>query len=98
MSSIRAAPSIPLNGQDGDVLVMRNGEPVWISPREAFRLDISAAKDGHPIDRELFERLTAIVPREPPARGEPIPRPPEPTPPPTKYRSAWEAILKDDEE
>ncbi len=94
--SIRSAPSLPLNAQDGDVLVYRGGEWVAMSPRDAFRLDCSKAADGHPVNRELFEQIMTIEARSPESHA--IPRPPEPPAPPKKYRTAWAAILSDDEE
>jgi hypothetical protein len=92
--SFRPAPSIPIDGKEGDVLIMRNGQPTWVSPQEAFRLDVSAARDGQQMTRELFEQLIKIIPREHERHS--IPRPPEPGPPTEKFRNAWEIILDDE--
>ena len=92
--TFRPAPSIPFSGQEGDVLVMRNGQPTWVSPREAFRLDTSAAPDGHPTNRELFENLITIEARK---ESYSIPRPPDPPESPPKHRSAWDVILNGDD-
>jgi len=97
--TFRQAPSIPVDGREGDVLIMRDGQPTWVSPREAFRLDCSGAPIGAPVDRNLFENLMTIEAREEhhPYESFSISRPPAVPEPPPKHRSAWEIILNADD-
>lgn len=95
MSYISAARHIPHGGEEGDILIIRNGEPTWVSPRDALGLRCSL-QDGEILTREGFTTHFTVEPR---AAKAPEPETPRPPPPPLaepRRRTAWDRLLDED--
>lgn len=88
---ISSANPLPTNGQEGDVLIMRDGRAQWVSPVEAFRPQYA----NHPGTPGGLAELQIVARQQAPSHS--IPRPPEPPPPPKKHRTAWAVIMDDDD-
>jgi hypothetical protein len=80
---------IPPGGNEGDMLIIRNGQPTWVSPVEALRLRVEL-KDGDMMTKESFEKGILVDSR--PAVETPVVAVPKS--PKHAVMNAWTKILE----
>jgi hypothetical protein len=54
-SMMQAGPSLPLNGEEGDILQRRNGQWVSVRPQEGLRITHAPVKDGDRLSAAIFD-------------------------------------------